>query len=260
MDWVEPFYSRQSRWFGPPGIADYDRESAAAIEQFCGPGKKRILELGAGSGGAAAAMADLGHDVLAIELSPVRAANARTLAEQPRAGSVTVLEANFYTASLPERFDLVCYWLGFGVGSDADQRRLLRRVAREWLAPGGCMLLDVYLPWYWSRQAGEEQPFEAVQAVRRRLFDPLRCRFVEEWWPAGHPDERQAQSIRCYTPADFLLLLDGTGLELRAVEIAGERLDPAGEHTNRWDALRDEDSFMAQLALAAPDADSPALG
>ncbi|MFN5457566.1 MAG: hypothetical protein ACK5BX_41150, partial [Bradyrhizobium sp.] len=34
-----------------------------------------------------------------------------------------------YTIELAGRFDVVCYWDGFGIGSDADHRRLLRRIA-----------------------------------------------------------------------------------------------------------------------------------
>lgn len=250
MDWVEPFYSRQSRLFGPPGIADYDRESAAAIERLCGPGTKRILELGAGAGGAAAAMADLGHDVLAVEISPPRASYARQLAQQPRAGRIAVLEADFYSVQIDQRFDLVCYWLGFGVGSDEDQRRILRRVAQEWLAPDGCMLLDVYLPWYWAHHAGEEMVVEPAHAVRRRTFDALQCRFVEEWRDSDNPGEIWSQTIRCYTPADFRLLLEGTGLTLQALEMSGRTYDVEMSHTPEWPTLREEDSYIAQLVAA----------
>jgi protein-L-isoaspartate O-methyltransferase len=127
MDWAKRFYTRRSKWFGPTGIFPEHRARALEIERLCGRGRKRILELGAGTGGTAAAMADLGHEVVAIELSPVRAVFARELAAQGRT-SLTLLEADFYTVDVPSQFDVVCYWDGFGVGSDADQQRLLRRV------------------------------------------------------------------------------------------------------------------------------------
>ena len=110
--WTGEFFcSTRSRWFGPTGIFEEHRVRAADIERLCGPGWKRILELGAGSGGTAAAMADLGHTVAAVELSSVRAVHARDLAKsRPNA---TVLEADFYVVNLQGRFDVVGYTTGF---------------------------------------------------------------------------------------------------------------------------------------------------
>ena len=86
MDWIEPFYTKRSEWMGPTGIFPSHRARAASIERYSGAGKKRILELGAGAGGTAAAMADLGHSVTAVELSPLRASFARELAQERRQG------------------------------------------------------------------------------------------------------------------------------------------------------------------------------
>src|SRR5437016_2777968 len=80
MDWARNFYSTRSEWFGPTGIFPEHRARALDIARLCGRGSKRVLELGAGAGGTAAAMADLGYTVVAIEFSPVRAAFARDLA------------------------------------------------------------------------------------------------------------------------------------------------------------------------------------
>jgi len=56
MEWVKPFYSRWSVLLGPFGILVHHRARAASIRRLCGGGPKRILELGAGAGGAAAAL------------------------------------------------------------------------------------------------------------------------------------------------------------------------------------------------------------
>lgn len=68
--WTGPRASPQRGVNGlaPLGFFPEHRARAAEIERFCGPGRKRILELGAGAGGTAAAMADLGHEVVAIEV------------------------------------------------------------------------------------------------------------------------------------------------------------------------------------------------
>lgn len=239
MDWVERFYSTRSRWFGPTGIFAEHRARAADVERLCGPGPKRILELGAGSGGTAAAMADLGHTVIAVELSPVRAEFARDLAKDRP--NLAVLEADFYNVELQGRFGVVCYWDGFGVGSDDDQRCLLRRVADEWLAPTGAMLLDIFSPLFWAARAGKHERIETVSrlvggevrtvwldvpVVATYDFDQSARRFTSEWWPEGRKENAIRESVRCYAPAEFLELLQSTDLIANRFEVEGRRFDP----------------------------------
>ena len=143
MDWVKPYYTRAGDYWGPQTVEQRHHDRLAALTRLCGPGPKRVLELGAGTGEVAAVMADAGHSVTAIEFSPTRAPHIQALAQQPRQGSLTVLEADFYEVALAREFDVVCYWDGFGVGSDADQRRLLRRIATEWLRECYVLLNEV---------------------------------------------------------------------------------------------------------------------
>jgi SAM-dependent methyltransferase len=157
-DWITDFYDHAAIWWGSdPQAEGVHAARAQMIERLCGAGTKRILELGAGPGATAATFADLGHTVVAIELSPLRARYAHELAKVPRHGSLTVLEGDFYTVELNAVFDVVCCWETFGLGSDADQRRLLKRIAREWLAPNGCVLVEAYNPIRPARDAGTEQ-------------------------------------------------------------------------------------------------------
>ena len=239
MEWVESFYSTRSRWFGPTGIFAEHPARAVDVERLCGHGPKRVLELGAGSGGTAAAMADLGHTVVAVEISPVRAAFAKNLAKgRP---SLTVLEADFFSVKIRDTFDVVCYWDGFGVGEDSDQRRLLQRVNTEWLAPHGVMVLDVFSPAFWVAQAGQSERIDSVSRLENGKVQPVRLdvpiiakydfdhrasRFVGEWWPEGRNEEMISESIRCYTPATFIDLLEGTGLVASRFDVEGRRFDP----------------------------------
>lgn len=55
----------------------------------------------------------------------------------------------------PSPFDVVSYFDGFGVGTDDDQRRLLRRIT-GWLSSGGCALIDIYNPYHFARIDGVE--------------------------------------------------------------------------------------------------------
>ena len=263
LEWVKDFYDQAGVWWGAESeVPAEDLARAETIARLCGPGPKRVLELGAGSGNTAAAMADCGHAVTALELSPVRAAQARRLLAASRPGSLEILEADFYTVQLAGPFDVVCYWDGFGIGSDADHRRLFRRVAGEWLAPRGSFLLDVANPAWAVQHAGLEERLKplvgvpgSVEMIRRSHFDPLRCRWIDEWQPAAHPEHTLAQTVRCYTPADFCLLLEGTGLALQRVEVAGQPLDfacapQAGAEIATAGPLLQAYSYLAQCALA----------
>jgi len=166
------------------------------------------------------------------------------------------LEADFYTVELAGPFDMVCYWDGFGVGSDRDQRRLLSRIAREWLAAGGIVLIDVFHPARFARHAGTEEILPPLKGVpgsvemrHRCHFDPMLCRWIDEWEPTAAPEKALAQSVRCYTPADLRLLLQGTGLELIRIEVDGQGLDIEEERITLSGPLLETYSYLAQLKI-----------
>lgn len=217
MDWVASFYEQQAHLFEDmSGITDHHRGKASLIERMAGPGRKRVLELGAGRGECAAAATDLGHEVVAVELTPTCAGAASLLASQ-RPG-LTVVHGDFYEVDLEGLFDVVAYWDGFGVGDDDDQRRLLARI-RGWLKPGGCALIDVYNPLAAIRWVGRTMSFGSTR--RRYDFDPEGCRWLDTIWREGDEERAITQTLRCYTPADLRLLLEGTGLAIDGVEAGG---------------------------------------
>ena len=125
---------------------------------------------------------------------------------------------DFYAVDPGGSFDVVAYFDGFGIGSDDDQRLLLQRIA-GWLSSDGCALIDVLTPWYFAKTAGNEEEFPEGSGIRyREDFDADGGRMTEQMWRAGREDEVVTQSLRCYGPADFRLLLEGTGLLLVEVE------------------------------------------
>jgi hypothetical protein len=175
------------------------------------------------------------------------------LARAPRAGRLQVVQEDFYTVRLEGRFDVVCCWEVFGLGSDADQRRLLGRIAREWLAPDGCVLMDVYSPSRPARDAGTEQrraPLPgvpgSVEMIERCHFDPLHSRWTDEWVPVADPSAALAQTLRCYSPADFLLLLEGTGLALERLEV-DDREVALDDRIANGGPLRDAWQYVVKL-------------
>ncbi len=255
-DWVKEFYTQAGIWWGnDPQDVETHIDRAAIIARLCGDGKKRILDLGAGSGITAAHLADLGHDVVAVELNPTDAEYARPLLQVERSGSLEYHQADFYTVELNGKFDVVTCWQVFGVGSDTDQRRLLHRIAHEWLAPGGSVLLDVYHPAGPLRDAGKEWHLGALEGVpgsvamiERCHFDLVHARWIDEWQPVEHPEHTLAQTIRCYTPADLLLLLKGSGLRIQHLEIEGEVLDVnANQLVTGKDWFKRDYGYLVQL-------------
>src|SRR5207302_3918775 len=92
--------------------------------------------------------------------------------------------------------------------------------------------------WFWAARAGKRERVDTVsrlvggkvRTVRLKVpvmarydFDPVSCRFLSEWWPAGRKREMITESVRCYSPADFVQLLEGTGLVADRFEVDGKR-------------------------------------
>jgi SAM-dependent methyltransferase len=253
--WIKDFYNQAGVWWGAdPQAPSVHKTRVETVERLCGPGAKAILDLGAGPGATAAALADAGHAVTAVELSSARADYARELAAIPRRGSLTVLEDDFYTMELKDRFDVVCCWETFGLGTDADQRCLLKRIADEWLKPEGCVLMEVYSPVRPARDAGTERRLPpladvpgSVEMINRCHFDPVHSRWIDEWIPVEEPEKALAQAIRCYAPSDFLLLLEGIRLKIEHVEVQGQALHIWTDTITLSNPLMDAWCYLVQL-------------
>jgi len=254
--WVKDFYDQAGIWWGSdpqePGVHE---KRAGIIDRLFSAAPHRILELGCGSGHTAAVLAERGHDVTGVELSSQRVAYAQELLAVPYRGRLRVIEADFYTVQLVGNYDLVLCFETFGIGSDTDQRRLLRRISQEWLAGNGRALVEVYNPMVPIRAAGTQVRLDplpgvegSVEMIEKCYFDAALCRWIDEWQPVAAPEKALAQSIRCYTPADLLLLLEGTGLTLDGIEVNGQAVPVANECINTSSPLAESHSYLAVLA------------
>jgi hypothetical protein len=145
----------------------------------------------------------------------------------------------------------VFYWDGFGIGSDAFQRRLLQRVGREWLAPTGTAMIAFFSPWSWARRDGETSNHTALDGTpwrRTVTFDTIGSRLIDSWSPVDGSLAPRGQTIRRYRPPDSALLLERTGLDLRSLigmdgrELEWTSYDPA---TSRY--VGDTNGFYALL-------------
>ena len=243
--WTRQFYARQVEWGDVyrDEVAERHRRKAAWVGEVIGAPPRRVLELGAGGGQDAVALAEMGYEVVAVEQEPLLTQHIRALLRRHPRARVQVIEADFYRVELAEgAFDAVCYWDGFGIGTDDEQRLLLRRI-RAWLRPGGASLIEVYTPWHAAKAAGHR--WRVGRATREYAFDGEGCRWIDRWWVTS-PEEAVEQSLRCYSPADLRLLLEGTGLKLVAVR-AGGMVDYESRRYVESAALGQAMSYVALL-------------
>jgi SAM-dependent methyltransferase len=159
MDWVRDLYSATGRWWGRAEgrITERDHRRVEVLHEHAGRATPmRVLELGSGYGATAAALANAGHSVTAVEISD----------------------------------------------------RLDYRVPHD--GPGTVEVVN--------------DDFYAVRLRERTSFDPVTCTAADTWWDVARPDEKITQTLGCYTPADLLLLLEGTGLALTSIGATGRDL------------------------------------
>lgn len=234
MDWVLDFYKKQHEWTkayrGKPG--QYEKEKVLKIKERAGEPPRDVLELGAGGGQFAYACAEEGYNVVALELVPELAQQIKTLGEKLKGNNLQVIRGDFFEVQIKEKFDVVCYWDGFGIGEDLHQKTLLRRIY-SWLKKDGLVFLDVYSPWFWAKEAGKEKDFG--DCFRKTDFDFKNSRFLDTIWLKKEKAERITQSLRCYSLSDLVLLLEGTGFKIAGInEVAGFN-EKTGEYSTQVD-------------------------
>jgi SAM-dependent methyltransferase len=215
------FYQLQNEWSNIyfREVGDADNKKAAWVESISNRQFRKILELGAGGGQFSIAMAQKGYSVTALEIEPQFTEHMEKAKADHSLENLTILTGDFHSVKLSEKFDLICYWDGFGVGSDEDQKRLLRNVS-EWLSPEGAALIEVYTPWFWAAKAAGITN-QMGDIIRMYEFDAENCCLVDTWWHKNQPTKRIAQHLRCYSPADLKLLSEPINLKIEEIYTGG---------------------------------------
>ena len=252
------FYNQAGKWWGSTGITDNHRKRVKKVTDIFDAKKLEILDLGSGSGGLAAAMAELGHDVTGIEYAEERAGQADELAKTVSIGKLTIVCDDFYSHDFGKQFDLVTYWDGFGIGPDVDQVTILNRISKEWLKKDGVLLMDVYSPYGPSSESGTQEELsklpnvpESVGMIRKVHFDYLHSRWIDEWQPKHDAKASMSQDLRCYTPEDFKLLLTNTGLKIVQIEVGGKIVPDNLDATETKRIFSECWSYFVQLARSS---------
>ncbi|MBK3494162.1 class I SAM-dependent methyltransferase [Viridibacillus sp. YIM B01967] len=222
----EQFYDKQYEWMTQKSgvtIYPYHHERVEIVEKSNQYQSLHILELGSGNGEFAVAAALHEHQVSTVEIIQPAMRKMLEIAEEHKVTKqIHAHLDSFYTIQLTDKFDAICYWDGFGVGTDAEQQLLLHNID-HWLKPKGKVFIDVYAPAYWAKTAG--QFMKLSKTVHRQYdYDIENNRMLDAWWLVENPTEKMQQSLRCYDVAEFEKLLADTSLVIEEI-IPGGKMD-----------------------------------
>lgn len=210
---VMQFYSTQFQMFKDalPQI-EADTQLANDILEQVGIPFHTSLELGAGHGLLARSLAASGKQVTTVDL----VSEMVTHLKQFKLPNVTALCGDFNEIDLQETFDVVLYIDGFGVGNDAEQLSLLKRI-HTWLKDDGRALIDIYNPNYWRKASGQKmRPFPSDVISRVYGFDVQTNRMTDTWWDDRAPEQTYTQSLACYSPEEIDALCQQAQLQIVA--------------------------------------------
>ena len=230
-EWIKSFYDAAVDWWGESWYEGENLKSRLEIVNKYTKGTGvRILELAAGTGETAAYLCDHGYNVVAVDISHKNIALLQKI--QNEKPNLRVIQGDFLKVRIVEKFPIVCIFETFGFGSDKEQQHLLKRVANEWLCPNGIVIVDVYHPYGPIQACGSKQELDklegipgSVDMIEYSYYDPIKNRWIDIWEPKDDPESRRMQSIRCYTPADFLLLAENCGLTIESMLYNGKEFD-----------------------------------
>lgn len=124
------------------------------VEQFPNPPYRRVLDLCCGEGRHANILAEIGYQMVGVDLDGA----ALAIAESKSNGLVTYIEKDMREiAKLPGQFDaILSMWQSFGYFDEVTNRDILRQISGK-LRPGGRFILDIYNRVYWAAHGGKRE-------------------------------------------------------------------------------------------------------
>jgi SAM-dependent methyltransferase len=255
VDWIKSFYDSAADWWGTSWYNGENlEERLQTIREYGNRDDKRILELGAGTGETAAYLCDHGYSVTAVDISK---RNIELMHEmKKKRPSLRVVEGDFLKVRIKEKFPTICMFETFGMGSDQDQKELLKRINKNWLQDGGVLILDLYHPSGPIKAAGTKRILErlenvpgSVEMTEYSYYDGIKNRWIDIWEPINNKASARIQSVRCYSPADLFLLLEGTGLTVQKLQYKGQEIDFESDEIKKENAFKDCERIFYYTAI-----------
>ena len=210
-NWTNEFYKMQFEFIGDYPESAYEESAQEILEQI-GKSVKSLLELGAGNGSLARALSTEIDNVTTVELVEEMVIKTRAL----NPSNIDAIHGSFYDVYLPKKFEAIIYIDGFGVGTDADQLKLLKNI-HHWMTDDGFALIDIYQPEHWKKADGFEMypnPEKMPNIIRKYSYDFEENIMMDTWWHEKDEDLKRTQYLKCYTPEEIHRLCQAAGLNI----------------------------------------------
>lgn len=180
-----------------------------------------VLDVGCGAGRHAVLLQELGMAVTGVDLSPriLRLARAAWEERHPGVPGPQLVPGDMRWLPVEGPFDAALYMdMALGVFEDEEAHLRCLRSAVGVLRPGGAVLIELFNPYYWSREArtqhfGPGRLVADADVVRRYRFDAVRGRVEDRILVLGEGrrEELPVQSLRAWTPPEIKRLLEEAG-------------------------------------------------
>lgn len=236
--WYQQYFTKEYWQFAELHASTVQVAEASAYLQSVlkatAPGR-RVADLGCGVGGHALALAQAGFTMTGLDIS------AWAIAEACQRAAAAGLQIEWGVVDLLAEADwpltevdaAICVD-AFGWGSDADQRRLLRRL-RRYLAPNGVIILvHPNLSWTIRHQADSVSAILGeVTYTWQQRYDPCcgRRRGALTIADGDKPERVFAYDQRLYTATELMTLLRNTGFTIHQLDADFQPHNPVQSDT-----------------------------
>jgi len=221
MDWVKNFYNKQYLYL-PVNDSDYYNRKFLLLKRVLNGNlsDKKCLELGGGRGEFLLLAAKEHLRTSMVDISKKACAVARKKTKGYDHINVICTDFYEYLASNKSCFDIICYWDGFGIGSDEEQETLLRLI-NESLTSKGMAIIEIYSPYFWINF--NNYVINISHNVKRKYnFNLYKSILLDNW---SFPDNSQeCQYLRCYSPVEIIKTTNEIGFKTKLLSVNGNEL------------------------------------
>lgn len=240
--WTTDFYTLMYEVFKSTvtETAEMYQTQAQEVHQQLAYKPNHTLELGAGFGLFAKGFAPLTERMTTLDLIPEMVA----FTKKHTPANVNALCGNFYSIELSDKFDAIVYLDGFGIGDDAEQLSLLKRI-KSWLDPDGHALIDIYNATFWDRADGVKMAL-TDSVLRQYHYNKDNQRMIDTWWRRDEKDSKQTQSLKCYLPEQINALVKEAELHIEAY-YPGATMDYETMTYSKQSSLKDCMTFRIKV-------------